>query len=166
MGSEAGLRNTLKKKLKGICHYVRVENSCETGTPDVNLAWKGVIFASTQCEKTSDSCDSLAKSYSVWIELKYLAAFPKRKTTKVTLSCFTLDQITWLLARIAVKKHGSWLLVQVSTEYYLFTARAAAKVYYGVNTNEFKELASWTGNKGWVGRELLASIERVSISEF
>ena len=142
MGSEAGLRGTLKKKMldRNIpCQYTRVENSCETGTPDCNIAWDG--------------------GYSVWVELKYLAAFPKRERTNVKLKCFTLDQLTWLITRWVVKVGGSWLFIQVGTEYYLFDAPAAGKVFYGVNTSEFKDLAHWTGKKGWDGTEFLRAME-------
>lgn len=146
MGSEAGLRSTLKKKMKGIAHYVRVENSCSIGTPDVNIAW--------------------AVGNSCWVELKYLGKFPVRERTNVKLECFTEDQIKWLLSRWAVKKGGSWLFVQVGDMYYLFTALAAAKIYYGANTNEFKDLATWTGKKGWYGTEFLHVMEISPISAF
>lgn len=139
MGSEAGLRSTLKGKMKNICHYVRVENSCSSGTPDVNLAW--------------------AVGYSCWVELKYKAKFPVRDGTLVRLECFTKDQIDWLLSRWAVKSGGSWLFVQVGDSYYLFNALSAAKIYYGVNTNDFKDLATWTGEKGWCGKAFLSAIE-------
>ena len=139
MGSEAGLRSTLKKKIGDKCHYVRVENTCETGTPDVNLAWK-------------DGC-------SCWIELKYLADFPKKPTTNVKLECYTHDQMVWLMTRWSVKQGGSWLFCQVGGEYFLFTGRNAGKLYYGVTTNEFKELAYWRSKKGWCGKNFLSHIK-------
>jgi len=145
MGSESGLRTTLKKKISDQTHYIRVENTCGTGTPDVNFAWNG---------------------HEKWVELKYLAKFPVRKTTKVTLSCFTLDQITWILSRWCVKKGSTYLFVQVGDKYYLFNAHGANKVYHGVTTMEFKELAIWSGGKGWNGDELLLALEYPPISAF
>jgi len=135
MGSEAGLRSALKGKLKGICHYVRVENTCETGTPDVNLGW--------------------ADGHSAWVELKYLSKFPVKSTTKISLECYTRDQMLWLMTRWCVKPGGSWLFVQVGVRYYLFRGRDCGKLFYGVNNKEFNDLAYLIMDKGWAGTELL-----------
>lgn len=156
-----------------MCHYVRVENTCETGTPDLNLAWKslksdafsskknknGVVFDKN--DTVFDKNDTVLKGngWESWVELKYLSKFPVKNDTKVTLNCFTKDQITWLLTRWSMKIGSAWLLVQVKDDYFLFNARAAAKVYYGVTSNEFKDLADWTGGKGFDGRKLLDVME-------
>lgn len=78
------------------------------------------------------------------IELKALESFPARPHTKVNIETFTGEQAGWLLQR---QRAGgrAWLLVRVSTEWFLFDAEAAYEVYKGATSQRWRELAVWTG---------------------
>jgi hypothetical protein len=102
---------------------VRIENSCELGTPDVNgrVAW----------------------CVDWWIELKYSKAWPKRPRTVVRLEHFTREQKQWLVDRGKVGGCCG-VLWQVGSEYLFFDWRAAP--YLGTLTRaELYECALWHG---------------------
>lgn len=94
----------MRKGMKGHGHWVRIENSLEVGTPDVNGAY------------TIDG-----EKVDVWIELKSRDEFPVRELTPIRLPHFTTDQRDWLIHR---ERAGgrAFLLVRVAREYFLFNA--------------------------------------------
>src|SRR5271154_1679686 len=85
---------------------VRVENPIHPGTPDVNL------------------CTGL------WIELKCIAAWPKRATSLVRISHFTPQQRVWLFRRWKYAPGSTLLLLEVRADrqWLLFDGNVAAKI--------------------------------------
>lgn len=85
---------------------VRVENPIHPGTPDVNI------------------CDGR------WIELKCLAAWPVRDTTKVRIPHFTPQQRIFLYRRWKHAPGSTLLLLEVRAvkQWLLFDGDVAAKV--------------------------------------
>ena len=91
----------LSKKIQGIVHAKRIENSLATGTPDV--AWT-------------------AGGHSGFFELKHLPAWPARAETIVKPKHFTDEQRQWLhdwhmaggradlLLRVGSGRKAWWLL--------------------------------------------------------
>jgi hypothetical protein len=123
MGKESSLWQTFKRHYDRGGHWVRIENSCELGTPDVNgrVAW----------------------CVDWWIELKYSKAWPKRPRTVVRLEHFTREQKQWLVDRGKVGGCCG-VLWQVGSEYLFFDWRAAP--YLGTLTRaELYECALWHG---------------------
>ena len=85
---------------------VRVENPIHPGTPDVNI------------------CDGR------WIELKSIAAWPKRDTTHVRIKHFTPQQRVWLLRRWKYTPGSTLLLLEVRSvdQCLLFDGDVAARL--------------------------------------
>lgn len=106
--AEKSLWTSLRKNMRG--HWVRIENSCAKGTPDVN----GCFTHNGQ-------------RVEVWIELKALEDWPVRATTCIRLPHYTQEQRDWLLAR-AQAGGRAFLFVRVAREYFLFTAARAQVV--------------------------------------
>lgn len=95
--------NATNKRLKkaiGCFDPHRVENTCESGTPDVNCTIG-------------------------WIEDKYLDHWPVRKGV-VRCDHFTIQQRLWARTRIAYRG-ACWLFLQVGREYLLFRGDVAAE---------------------------------------
>lgn len=106
----------VRKALKGL-DPIRIENRCELGTPDVNIA------------------------QGDWIELK-IAEAPKRKGI-LSISHYTPNQRTWAIRR-AHAGGRVWLLLKVSNEWILLKGEVAAE-YLGYTTlKELKEKAVHT----------------------
>jgi hypothetical protein len=113
MGSEASLWTNLRAKLTALyagIDVMRVENTTQDGTPDVNMCFEGD---------------------EVWVELKHVHAFPKRETTTVgKKEWIRRAQVDWAYAR--TKSGGTvFLLVQVEREYFLFTGSQIPALYVG-----------------------------------
>lgn len=85
---------------------VRVENPIHPGTPDVNLCT------------------------GAWIELKCIAGWPARDTTKVRISHYTPQQRVFLYRRWKFAPGSTFLLLEVCAEqqWLLFDGDVAAKV--------------------------------------
>jgi hypothetical protein len=122
---EASLSATLKSNMKRLgVRYVRVEDAAGIGTPDVYL----------RCGPRS-----------AWIELKHVAACPKRPTTPLRIDHFTDEQRLWLRAE-GLAGGLAWLFMQVADDYLLFKWDAAQDV--GMLTKgQMFERAAWAGRK-------------------
>lgn len=106
---EAVLWELLKKhwaRIPGL-RIMRVENPCLPGTPDVCVGFNG------KC---------------AWIELKMIAAFPKRDSTPVRIEHFTSQQKLWLKEWGEIKIPAFVIIRVVSTGYYVFEWRAATQI--------------------------------------
>lgn len=113
--SEAKMWESIRPKLKEV-DPVRVENVVGIGTPDVNYN-------------------------NGWIELKYLAKWPAREQTPVTIDHFTPQQRTWLLRRHR-KGGNAFLLLKVGkTDWLLFDGETAARHVGKVPKSRMIELA-------------------------
>lgn len=108
MKSESRFWRSLKAKIPG--HFMRVENGCMPGTPDVNLCINGREF---------------------WVELKDVDQFPKRPTTPVFgRGGLRPDQVLWMKQRI---KAGGlvYIIGKVANETYCISG------VYAENFNNF-----------------------------
>lgn len=118
--SEQSMWGVVRKALKGM-DPVRIENRCELGTPDVNIA-------------TGD-----------WIELK-IAELPKREETIVRVEHYTTEQRTW-----AIRRHHAggrvWMLIKIRTSWLLIKGEVAAQYLGLVNFEKLKEVATATWQK-------------------
>lgn len=93
--AEKNVRSRVIRALKK-AHAFAVENVCLPGTPDVNFA-------------------------GGWIELKWMADWPKRDSTTVRIPHYTTQQKVWALKRkragerpyllLNVQKTNDWLLI-------------------------------------------------------
>lgn len=135
---ESALNATIRtnmKKIPGV-FCKRIENTCEAGTPDLYLRYRGC---------------------SAWVENKLVREWPKRSTTVVVIPHYTAEQRLWL------REHGpgSWLFVQVGKEYFLFDHVAAQDVGRMFTQRDFYDYAaaSWQGRCDW-GEWLLDIITR------
>lgn len=82
-----------------------------------------------------------------WIELKRVRKWPSRASTKVDLDHFTANQVNWLSLR--GKMGGScFILVQVSTEYFIFSFFWGRMLRAGMTKEEFRVgcIQSWRGS--------------------
>lgn len=113
---ESSFWQQIKSHLPVSCHAHRVENGINSGTPDVELCYRGT---------------------TAWIELKYLPAYPKRATTPIRVDHLTSEQITWLQRRVAAGGNG-WLFVRVVDDYYLFHPRELDDLKEGRNKEWWK----------------------------
>lgn len=91
-------RLTLKMRARGLT-WDRIENSVETGTPDVF---------------------GIGRRWAFWCELKHLHDYPARPTTPIRWKRFTTEQARTIRDYGASGKVGSWILVQVASDHWLF----------------------------------------------
>lgn len=111
----------VRKALRGL-DPVRVENSANLGTPDVNYT-------------------------AGWVELKYISEWPKRPETVVRADHFTPQQRTWLTRR--VRSGGrAFMLLRVGVDWLLFRGDVAATI---VGQHPKKTLFA-TALRTWSGR--------------
>jgi len=103
---ESGFWAEIKRALgkRPFHDLVRIENSCEEGTPDVNY-----------CIGGADG----------WIELKRVE-LPKRDATVVKVDHFTGGQRAWLMRR-ATAGGRCWVLLRADAETFLFRGGHAAR---------------------------------------
>lgn len=107
MKNESIMWRTLRPVLQAArLDPVRVENPIYPGTPDVNLAT------------------------GHWIELKCLAAWPARASTRVRIPHYTPQQRVWLYRRWKFAPGSTLLLLEVraAEQWLLFDGDIAAKV--------------------------------------
>lgn len=103
--------HAVRRNLGPLGHVVRVENACETGTPDVYYALRigGV-------------------GISGWLELKILAASGRAPKH------LTLDQVLW--GRAEVSAGGKWhMLCRSGQEWLLHDVDGAAALFKGETTS-------------------------------
>lgn len=81
-----------------------------------------------------------------WLELKYVADWPKGENTPVRIPCFTPDQKTWHL-RWARAGGKSWVLLRVTNNWLLYPGPTAV-TYLGRETK--KGLLRYA-DKVWIG---------------
>ncbi len=113
--SESSMWAGVRKTLKGL-DPVRIENSCELGTPDVNI------------------------STGAWVELKWTRKAPKRGGIVKLDHDMTTEQRTW-----AVRRHHAggkvFLLLKIGPEYLLFYGHVAAEFLGKLTLEELREKA-------------------------
>ena len=149
MTRESSLWATFKGVLPVDAHAVRVENSVEVGTPDVNLCLPPAPVAGWASYNERPPWDG-------WIELKVQEA-PKRKTTKFRCEHFTMEQRQWLVDRTRAGGNA-YMLLQVPQNtpaqeannrgpVYLWLRGDIAAVWIGECTfTELVEKAAWSGD--------------------
>lgn len=95
--NEAGVWQTIRKGLitKNI-HLTRIESSAGNGVPDIS-------YGIPQCNG--------------WIELKYIAEWPKRPTTKVKLP-LRPEQKLWIQTRGALSGN-IWVFIRIQDDFFL-----------------------------------------------
>ena len=82
-------------------HPVRVENTADPGTPDINLV-------------------------DMWIESKCIGAWPKRSDTIVRVPHYRPDQRAWQIKRRGMSG-TCFVVLQVVSEVFVFDANEAAQ---------------------------------------
>lgn len=112
--SEKTQRQRVVKALKPFDAW-SVENPCRPGTPDVNYI-------------------------EGWIELKWLADWPKRATTTVRIEHFTPQQRVHLARRWEMGGNA-YLLLQVAQDWLLFTGDIAARIVGRATRSELEAAA-------------------------
>lgn len=85
----------LSRQMSGLWDAQRHEDRHSPDVPDVSFAMQGI---------------------DGWLELKTLAAWPKRSTTQVYLEHLTSGQVNWLERRGSRGSGRVWLLLAVGTE--------------------------------------------------
>lgn len=127
MSNETTFRRYLAKGLKPFGHIVQVENDMSDGQPDTNYCLSG---------SAGD------------IELKYIREWPKRSSTIVKPSCYTVDQRKWIFKR-TMALGSVFLFVKVVNDYFLFAPYVAVElVGKTLNQSEFRSHC----HKSWKGR--------------
>lgn len=107
--SEAALRGTVRRNLRPYGVLQWIESHMEAGVPDACVCLIGGEVVG-------------------WLELKFLPAWPVRRTTPVRLKKFTQEQALWLKGWDKAGGH-SWLLLQVAREYLLFRGGEAGGIF-------------------------------------
>jgi hypothetical protein len=129
--SEKALAGKVMKILKPLDAH-RVENLCGVGTPDVNYT-------------------------NGWIELKQEDRWPKRPKTPVRLGHdLQPGQRIWLTRR-EEKGGRAYVLLQVSTDYLLFTGTVASRLIGVANQEELRAAAIFVCNSKQLPEALLAA---------
>lgn len=151
MTFESSLWLALKEALPLTAHAVRVENSVELGTPDVNLCVPGCQFTRQYGEWWLEVSTT---GWGGWVELKVQEA-PVRKTTVFKCEHFTMEQRQWLVSRCRAGGRA-YLLLQVKQEgkqslpgsgKYLWIRGDVAAVWVGQCTlTELLERCEWVGD--------------------
>ncbi len=155
MTLESSLWANFRAALPVSAHAVRIENSVELGTPDVDLclaARRGlysvvdVVLYGLSCvpgreyEQYRDSFTG----WEGWVELKVQVA-PKRKSTTFRCDHFTMEQRQWLVRRTRAGGNA-YLLMQVD-QGYLWLRGDIAAIWIGSCTlDELKAKCDWCGD--------------------
>lgn len=110
--NEAAMRQIVIQALSGL-DAISVENPVRPGTPDINYI-------------------------EGWVELKVLAKWPARASTKIKVPCFTPQQRVWLERRH--RRHGAaFFLILIDKDWLLFDGYTAARYIGEYNKNEMIE---------------------------
>jgi hypothetical protein len=78
-----------------------------------------------------------------WLELKWLAAWPKKADTPVVIEHFTPQQRVWAIRRAQVDPQGIWLLLEVekTREWLLFRGQDVREIGKTLPQSELRLLA-------------------------
>ena len=113
--NEAGVWQTLKKGM--MCsgwHVTRIESSAGNGVPDVSYGIPGI---------------------NGFIELKYIAKWPVKATTKVKLP-LRPEQKHWIKARGSIAGNV-WVFVRIEDTFFLLTYTEALEAVEGWTAQEW-----------------------------
>ena len=91
---ESDLWKTMRREVGPLGDIQRIENLCRNGMPDTN----GCI-----------------RSRDFWVELKWLASWPKEATRIVLLPKYRQEQRIWIRRRIEAGARNVFILLQVDT---------------------------------------------------
>lgn len=138
MTEAAFWRSTVKPYLSpfGVMH--RVENTVESGTPDV-----------TYTLRHPDD----RRATSGWIELKH-TSIPVRNKTQVRFKRFTVEQAEWLREWSAAGGRA-WLLVAIGPAFALVEGSHCPSIQEGIPLGDFRDVSEvWGDNRFPAGRVL------------
>jgi hypothetical protein len=124
--SEPALWRQLRAHLTPFGRMVRVENSCEPGTPDVAYCLQNRVTG---------------RFASGWIELKHINDWPARPGTPTRFEELTLEQVLW----IENWPVNAWLLARVKMTYMLFPRLEVRRVFEGLPRRELLDRAAMVG---------------------
>lgn len=125
----------------GVLH--RIENTVESGTPDVTYSLRH---------------PAKPRNVSGWIELK-VTKRPVRQETIVRFKRFTVEQAEWLREWSAVGS-SAWLLTMIGPYFTLIDGRHCPRVQAGVTLREFQELSSVIGSNRFPTGRILDCLTR------
>ena len=110
MSSERQLWRVVKLNLGPYGKFVRIESDTENGIPDVIYCVSG---------------------HSGWIELKEVAEWPTRQSTRVKVPSLKLEQVMFLESW---EKNGgsAYLLLQIHRNYLLLNPKTVRKLWDGI----------------------------------
>lgn len=94
-----------------------------------------------------------------WIELKWLRRWPARPDTNVRIDHFTDTQRRWLNRRWNLGGNA-WLLLQVRSEWLLFTGRDAYDYVGNLTRNGLYRCTRYRWTKGLKDEELIECLTR------
>lgn len=89
-----------------------------------------------------------------WMELKYVAAWPKRAATPLRIPHFTGQQRTWLTRRVRAGGRADLLLL-VEQQWLLFDGHTAAAVVGHATRTDLERVARWCWSPRLVDKELI-----------
>ena len=113
--NEAGVWQTLRKGMMGTgWHVTRIESSAGNGVPDVSFG---------------------IPSKNGWVELKYIAEWPKRITTLIKLP-LRPEQKHWIKARGELSG-DVWVFIRIENTFYLLTWQQATDACNGWTKEEW-----------------------------
>ena len=126
--NESGVWQYLRKGLMPFnVHMTRIESSAGNGVPDVTIGVPGK---------------------QLWVELKYIAEWPKRNTTKVKLP-LRPEQKHWIKARGELSG-DVWVLVRIQSSFFLMKWHEALDACNGWTFEEYCNKFAFS--RCWVDR--------------
>lgn len=122
--NEAAFWQHIRTKMRNCWDATRIESDTGLGIPDVSYG---------------------VPTGQGWIELKYLAGFPKREDSPVKMCHFTTQQKMWLKRRGRIAGNV-WLFVRVADEFFLFDWRQAQTCEeWTANDWRKRSIGYWSG---------------------
>ena len=127
--NESQFWGKIRGGMLGKWHATRIESATMAGIPDI--------------------CATIPGRH-LWIELKYLEAFPKKASTKVRIDHFTDKQREWIMSRGQLAGNV-WVIIGVGKEFFVFPYHDAYNITEWT-ADEWRERASlhWDGKAQWL----------------
>lgn len=102
-----------------------VENKACDGTPDLNASRTVASNVTT----------FLSECVEIWIELKIVEEWPKRKATPIKIPHFSPAQKAWLKLRIR-QNQNCYIIVQIEEEHLLYLVNLEVIEHFGSDWNK------------------------------